>query len=129
MRGVAPGARLCPAWRLCYPAPHRSLTMAKSEFLAEAKARGFIFQCTDEAALDEACASGSIAGYAGFDLTADSLHVGHMIPIMLLRLFQRHGHRPVALMGGGTTRIGDPSFREEARQLLSDEQIGKNLIG
>ncbi len=103
--------------------------MAKSEFLAEAKARGFIFQCTDEATLDEACANGSIAGYAGFDLTADSLHVGHMIPIMLLRLFQRHGHRPVALMGGGTTRIGDPSFREEARQLLSDEQIGQNLIG
>ncbi|MDE2459598.1 MAG: tyrosine--tRNA ligase, partial [Rhodospirillales bacterium] len=77
--------------------------MAKSEFLAEAKARGFIFQCTDEAALDEACAADAIAGYAGFDLTADSLHVGHMIPIMLLRLFQRHGHRPVALMGGGTT--------------------------
>ncbi len=103
--------------------------MAKSEFLAEAKARGFIFQCTDEAALDEACAAGAIAGYAGFDLTADSLHVGHMIPIMLLRLFQRHGHRPVALMGGGTTRIGDPSFREEARQLLSDEQIAQNLTG
>ncbi len=103
--------------------------MAKSAFLAEAKARGFIFQCTDEAALDDACASGAIAGYAGFDLTADSLHVGHMIPIMLLRLFQRHGHRPVALMGGGTTRIGDPSFREEARQLLGDEQIAANLIG
>jgi tyrosyl-tRNA synthetase len=103
--------------------------MAKSGFLAEAKARGFVFQCTDEAALDEACANGAIAGYAGFDLTADSLHVGHMIPIMLLRLFQRHGHRPVALMGGGTTRIGDPSFREEARQLLSDEQIGLNLLG
>jgi len=103
--------------------------MAKSGFLAEAKARGFVFQCTDEAALDEACANGTIAGYAGFDLTADSLHVGHMIPIMLLRLFQRHGHRPVALMGGGTTRIGDPSFREEARQLLSDEQIGLNLLG
>ncbi|MDE1906323.1 MAG: tyrosine--tRNA ligase [Rhodospirillales bacterium] len=103
--------------------------MAKSAFLAEAKARGFIFQCTDEAALDDACAAGAIAGYAGFDLTADSLHVGHMIPIMLLRLFQRHGHRPVALMGGGTTRIGDPSFREEARQLLGDEQIAANLIG
>ena len=103
--------------------------MANSAFLAEAKARGFIFQCTDEAALDAACANGSIAGYAGFDLTADSLHVGHMIPIMLLRLFQRHGHRPVALMGGGTTRIGDPSFREEARQLLGDEQIAANLIG
>ena len=92
--------------------------MAKSEFLAEAKARGFVFQCTDEEALDAACAAGPIAGYAGFDLTADSLHVGHMIPIMLLRLFQKHGHKPVALMGGGTTRIGDPSFREEARQLL-----------
>ncbi len=103
--------------------------MAKSEFLAEAKARGFVFQCTDEEALDAACAAGRIAGYAGFDLTAESLHVGHMIPIMLLRLFQKHGHRPVALMGGGTTRIGDPSFREEARQLLSDEQIAKNLIG
>ncbi len=103
--------------------------MAKSDFLTEAKARGFVFQCTDEAALDESCANGSIAGYAGFDLTADSLHVGHMIPIMLLRLFQKHGHRPVALMGGGTTRIGDPSFREEARQLLTDEKIAENLIG
>lgn len=103
--------------------------MVKSPFLQEAKARGFVFQCTDEAALDEACAAGSIAGYTGFDLTADSLHVGHMIPIMLLRLFQRHGHRPVMLMGGGTTRIGDPSFREEARQLLSDEKIAENLIG
>ncbi|WP_297371816.1 tyrosine--tRNA ligase [Acidocella sp.] len=103
--------------------------MAKSGFLAEAKARGFIFQCTDEAALDEACATGSIAGYAGFDLTADSLHVGHMIPIMLLRLFQKHGHKPVALLGGGTTRIGDPSFREEARQLLTEEKIAENLVG
>lgn len=103
--------------------------MAKSAFLTEAKARGFIFQCTDDTGLDEACATGRLTGYAGFDLTADSLHVGHMIPIMLLRLFQRHGHRPVALMGGGTTRIGDPSFREEARQLLSDTQINTNLIG
>jgi tyrosyl-tRNA synthetase len=103
--------------------------MAKSEFLVEAKARGFVFQCTDEAALDEACAQGRIAGYAGFDLTADSLHVGHMIPIMLLRLFQRHGHKPVAVVGGGTTRIGDPSFREEARQLLTDAQIATNLQG
>jgi tyrosyl-tRNA synthetase len=79
--------------------------------------------------LDAACAAGPVAGYAGFDLTADSLHVGHMIPIMLLRLFQKHGHRPVALMGGGTTRIGDPSFREEARQLLTDAQIAANLVG
>jgi tyrosyl-tRNA synthetase len=103
--------------------------MAKSEFLAEAQARGFIFQCTDEAALDAALLAGPVAGYIGFDLTADSLHVGHMIQIMLLRLLQKHGHKPVALMGGGTTRIGDPSFREEARQLLTDAQIATNLAG
>ncbi len=103
--------------------------MAKSAFLVEAKARGFVFQCTDEAALDAALLAGPVAAYAGFDLTADSLHVGHMIPIMLLRLFQKHGHRPVAVVGGGTSRIGDPSFREEARVLLTDEQIAANLAG
>jgi tyrosyl-tRNA synthetase len=103
--------------------------MSKSGFLAEAKARGFVFQCTDEAALDAALNAGIVAGYIGFDLTADSLHVGHMIQIMLLRLLQKHGHKPVALMGGGTTRIGDPSFREEARQLLTDAQIAVNLAG
>jgi tyrosyl-tRNA synthetase len=103
--------------------------MPKSEFLIEAKARGFIKDCTDEAALDAALLAGPVAGYIGFDLTADSLHVGHMIQIMLLRLLQKHGHKPVALMGGGTTRIGDPSFREEARQLLTDAQIATNLIG
>jgi tyrosyl-tRNA synthetase len=103
--------------------------MAKSEFLIEAQARGFVFQCTDEAALDAALLAGPVAGYIGFDLTADSLHVGHMMQIMLLRLLQKHGHKPVALMGGGTTRIGDPSFREEARQLLSDAQIALNLAG
>ncbi len=103
--------------------------MAKSTFLAEAKARGFVFQCTDEAALDAAFMAGPVTGYIGFDLTADSLHVGHMMQIMLLRLLQKHGHKPVALMGGGTTRIGDPSFREEARQLLTDAQIAVNLAG
>jgi tyrosyl-tRNA synthetase len=103
--------------------------MGKSGFLAEAKARGFVFQCTDEAALDAALDAGVVAGYIGFDLTADSLHVGHMIQIMLLRLLQKHGHKPVALMGGGTTRIGDPSFREEARLLLTDAQIAVNLAG
>ena len=103
--------------------------MARSEFLIEAQARGFVFQCTDEAALDEALLAGPVAGYIGFDCTADSLHVGHMIQIMLLRLLQKHGHKPVALMGGGTTRIGDPSFREEARQLLDDAQIAVNMAG
>ncbi len=103
--------------------------MPESEFLIEAKARGFVSQCTDEAALDAALMAGPVAGYIGFDLTADSLHVGHMMQIMLLRLFQKHGHRPVALLGGGTTRIGDPSHREEARQLLNDAQIAANLAG
>jgi tyrosyl-tRNA synthetase len=103
--------------------------MAKSEFLAEAKARGFVFQCTDEAALDEALNAGPVAGYIGFDATADSLHVGSLTQIMLLRLLQKHGHKPVVLIGGGTTRIGDPSFREEARQLLTEAQIAANMAG
>jgi tyrosyl-tRNA synthetase len=103
--------------------------MTKSGFLTEAKARGFVFQCTDEAALDEALAAGAVAGYIGFDPTGNSLHVGHMVQIMLLRLLQRHGHKAVALLGGGTAKIGDPSFREEARQLMTDAQIGENIAG
>jgi tyrosyl-tRNA synthetase len=103
--------------------------MPASPFLAEAHARGFVFQCTDEAALDAALLAGPVAAYIGFDCTADSLHVGSLTQIMLLRLLQKHGHRPVVLMGGGTTRIGDPSFREEARQLLTDEQIAVNMAG
>ena len=103
--------------------------MPASEFLHAAIERGYVFQCTDEQALDAALRAGMVSGYIGFDCTADSLHVGHMMQIMLLRLMQRHGHRPVALMGGGTTRIGDPSFREEARQLLTDDQIAHNMAG
>ncbi|MGC9271570.1 tyrosine--tRNA ligase [Acidiphilium sp.] len=98
-----------------------------SDFLREAEARGFIFQCTDLEGLREAMRAAPIAGYIGFDCTADSLHVGHMTQIMMLRLLQKYGHRPVAVLGGGTTRIGDPSFREEARQLLTDAQIAINL--
>ena len=103
--------------------------MAHSAFLAEADARGFVFQCTDRDALDAAFAAGPVAGYIGFDCTADSLHIGSLVQIMLLRLMQRHGHKPVTLMGGGTTRIGDPSLREEARQLISDAQIATNMTG
>ena len=103
--------------------------MPRSEFMQEARARGFVFQVTDEAALDDAMAAGPVSGYIGFDCTADSLHVGSLVQIMLLRLLQRCGHRPVVLMGGGTTRIGDPSFRDEARSLLTDEQIGANMAG
>ena len=103
--------------------------MTKSGFLTEAKARGFVFQCTDEAALDDALLAGAIAGYIGFDPTGNSLHVGHMVQIMLLRLLQKHGHKVVALLGGGTAKIGDPSFREEARQLMTDETIAENIAG
>lgn len=103
--------------------------MAKSEFLIEAHARGFVFQCTDEAALDAALLAGPVAGYIGFDPTADSLHVGSLTQIMLLRLLQKHGHKPFVLVGGGTGQVGDPSFREEARQLLNDQRIAANLAG
>ncbi|WP_308720170.1 tyrosine--tRNA ligase [Komagataeibacter xylinus] len=103
--------------------------MPKSEFLREAEARGFIFQCTDMEALDAAMQAGPVGGYIGFDPTADSLHVGSLIQIMMLRLMHRHGHRPVALVGGGTAKIGDPSFREEARQLMTAETIATNLRG
>jgi tyrosyl-tRNA synthetase len=103
--------------------------MTKSGFLTEAKARGFVFQCTDEAALDEALLAGTVSGYIGFDPTAASLHVGSMVQIMMLRLLQKHGHKPVALLGGGTSKIGDPSFREEARQLMTDATIAENIAG
>jgi len=103
--------------------------MPQSEFLREACSRGFVFQCTDEEALDAAFLAGRVSGYAGFDCTADSLHVGSLVQIMLLRLMQRTGHQPVVVLGGGTTRIGDPSFREEARRLLDDVQIAENMAG
>jgi len=103
--------------------------MSQSPFLTEAAARGFIHQCTDEAALDQALSAGPVSGYIGFDCTADSLHVGNLVQIMLLRLMQRHGHRPVVLMGGGTTRIGDPSGKDEARQMLTGAQIAANMAG
>ncbi len=101
----------------------------KSPFLKEADARGYIFQCTDLVALDEAMLAGIVTGYIGFDPTADSLHVGNALSIMMLRLMQKHGHRPIALMGGGTAKIGDPSFRDEARALMSPEKLAHNLSG
>jgi tyrosyl-tRNA synthetase len=103
--------------------------MPTSDFLHEATERGFVFQCTDTDALDAALRSGVVTGYIGFDCTADSLHVGSLVQIMLLRLMQRCGHRPLVLMGGGTTRIGDPSGKDESRQLLSDVQIQANKAG
>ncbi len=103
--------------------------MPKSEFLREATERGFLFQCTDVEALDAALLAGPIAAYIGFDCTADALHVGSLVQIMILRLLQKHGHKPVVLLGGGTTRIGDPSGKDESRQLLTDEQIAANMAG
>ena len=103
--------------------------MPPSDFLHEAEARGFVHQCTDAAALDAAMRAGALSGYSGFDCTADSLHVGSLVQIMLLRLLQRHGHRPVVVLGGGTSRIGDPSGRDEARQPLTDAGIAANMAG
>lgn len=101
----------------------------KSSFLTEANARGFFYQSTNLEAMDEYLTTKGRYGYIGFDITAKSLHVGHFIPITMMRLFQKHGHRPVILVGGGTTKIGDPSFRNTTRPVLSDEEIAENMIG
>jgi len=106
-----------------------AMPQIRSDFLIAAQERGYIHQCTDLEGLDERLTAGVVTGYLGYDCTADSLHVGHLVGIMLLRLYQRLGHRPITLMGGGTTRIGDPSFRDEARPLLSDADIARNLAG
>jgi len=103
--------------------------MPTSPFLQEAAARGFVHQCTDEPALEVALLAGTVSGYIGFDCTADSLHIGNLVQLMLLRLLQRHGHRPVVLVGGGTTRIGDPSGKDEGRQMLSEADIAANMAG
>jgi tyrosyl-tRNA synthetase len=105
------------------------VTEFKSEFLRTLDERGYIHQQTDAAALDEAARSGVVTAYIGFDATADSLHVGSLVQIMLLRRLQQTGHRPIVLMGGGTTKVGDPSGRDESRQLLTDEQINANIAG
>ncbi len=92
-------------------------------------ARGYVNQATNMAGLDEAFIAGIVPAYVGFDATADSLHVGHLLPIMTLRRLQQAGHKPIVLIGGGTTRIGDPSFRSDARPMLDDAQIAANIAG
>src|SRR5271155_820424 len=99
----------------------------QSDFLRTLHERGFIHQQTDAAALDAAARRGVVTAYVGYDATADSLHVGNLVSIMLLRHLQRTGHRPIVLMGGGTTKVGDPSGRDETRQLLSETQIAANI--
>ena len=105
------------------------MSQFKSDFLNILSARGFIHQISDPERLDAAAVAGKISGYIGFDATAASLHAGSLVQIMMLRWMQKTGHRPIALMGGGTTKIGDPSFKDEARKLLTVEQIGANLAG
>ena len=101
----------------------------KSEFLIQAQARGFVHQCTDEAALDALACQGPVTAYIGFDCTAPSLHAGHRVSIMTLRLLQKTGHKPIVLMGGGTTKVGDPSGKDEMRRALTDEDIAANMAG
>ena len=101
----------------------------KSDFLQEFFARGFFAQATHPQELDEALSSERITAYIGFDCTAKSLHAGSLIQIMILRLLQKYGHKPILLLGGGTTKIGDPSGKDEARKVLSDQQIFENLAG
>ena len=98
----------------------------KSDFMRELMARGFLADCTDLQGLDERLAKGVVTGYIGFDLTASSLHIGNLVQIMLLRWMQKTGHRPITLMGGGTTKVGDPSGKDEMRKMLSVDQINAN---
>jgi len=101
----------------------------KSDFIAIMMERGFLADCTDYQGLDEALVSGTQTAYIGYDATAQSLHVGHLLNIMMLRWLQKTGHRPITLMGGGTTKVGDPSFRSDERPLLGPEQIDANIAG
>ena len=107
----------------------RPMSTVKSDVLRELKARGFIHQATDEAGLDKLLRTERVAGYIGFDCTAPSLHVGNLLGIVMLRKLQQAGHRPIVLIGGGTTKVGDPSGKDESRKLLSDAEIAANIAG
>ena len=98
-----------------------------NKFLTEFKERGFFYQCTGEEGLSKLLDKEKIKAYIGFDCTAESLHVGSLLQIMCLRLLQKHGHRPIVLLGGGTTRIGDPSGKDKTRIILSEDEIEKNI--
>ena len=101
----------------------------RSEFVHQLVARGFLHQATDLEAIDARAADGRLTAYIGFDCTADSLHVGNLVGIMMLRWLQQTGHRPIALIGGGTSKVGDPSGKDESRQLLDDATLARNLAG
>jgi len=97
-----------------------------NKFLKEFKDRGFFFQCTDENELSNLLDKQKIKAYIGFDCTAESLHVGSLLQIMCLKLLQKHGHQPIVLLGGGTTRIGDPSGKDKTRKILTEKEINRN---
>ena len=101
----------------------------KSGFLKEMKSRGYLNQCTDLEGLDSICSNKKITAYIGFDSTAESLHVGSLLQIMILRLLQKHGHQPIILLGGGTTLVGDPSGKDSTRKILKQKEIKKNIAG
>jgi len=103
------------------------MTEFKSEFLRTISARGFIHQCSDAEALDAYAAKETMTAYIGFDCTGPSLHVGHLMGIMMLRRLQQAGHKPIVLMGGGTTKVGDPSGKDETRQILTEDKIVENM--
>ena len=100
-----------------------------NKFLKEFKERGFFYQCTNEDDLSKLLDSKKIKGYIGFDCTAESLHVGSLLQIMCLRLLQKHGHKPIVLLGDGTTRIGDPSGKDKTRAILNEKNIEKDHVG
>jgi tyrosyl-tRNA synthetase len=106
-----------------------SMSAYKSDFLNILAERGFIHQVSEPEALDARAKAGTITAYIGFDCTAASLHIGSLLPIMMLYWLQQTGHRPIALMGGGTTRVGDPSGKDESRRVLTDDTINENLKG
>ena len=101
----------------------------KSDFIQGVHARGYLHQCTDLEKLDALASEKTVTAYIGFDCTAPSLHAGSLVPIMLFRLLQKSGHKPIVLMGGGTTKVGDPSGKDDARKLLNDEAIASNMAG
>ena len=105
------------------------MTTYKSDFMTTLTERGFLYQCTDEQALDSLAAKGGLTGYIGFDCTAPSLHVGSLVQIMMLRHLQQCGGIPIVLLGGGTTKIGDPSMKDKSRPILTDDMIAENKKG
>ncbi len=101
----------------------------KSDFLQTLETRGFIHQISNPEKLDALCAAGPISAYIGYDATATSLHIGNLITVTMLHWMQETGHKPITLMGGGTSLVGDPSFKDEQRKLLGHEEIATNIAG